>query len=121
MRSCLAIVLSLFLVPAAGAVCDFCNPSIRLNERVAACFAEQYEAELVRLEAEGRGFVLVDLTQCVEDRTRGLPSANAQRDIAAIDTSFVADEAALRCINAEIGRLAGSLDPVVRLDLTACP
>ena len=121
MRSCLVAVLSIFFVSTAGAVCDFCNPSIRLNERVAACFSEQFEAELVRLETEGRGFVLVDLTQCVDEKTRGLPGANTNGDSEVIDTSFVADEAALRCINAEIGRLAGSLDPVVRLDLTACP
>ncbi len=100
-------------------MCDFCNPTIRLNSQVAACFSERVDGELVRLAAEGRGFVLVDLTQCVETKSRGLPKAPGPID--AVDTSFVADEASLRCLSAEIVRLASTLDPSVEIDLTKCP
>lgn len=119
-RATLVLGMLLYSGQLAWAVCDFCNPTIRLNQRVAECFGEQLPAELVRLQTEGRGFVLVDLTQCVDDKTRGLPQAGARTASSDVDTSFVADETALRCIGAEIERLSGALDPSVELDLTRC-
>lgn len=119
-RAALAIGLLVSFSQSVMAVCDFCNPTIRLNQQVAECFAEQLPSELDRLRAEGRGFVLVDLTHCLEHKTRGLPKAGAVTVDADVDTSFVADEIALRCISAEIDRLSGALDPSVQLDLTRC-
>jgi hypothetical protein len=103
----------------AAAICDFCNPTIRLNQKVADCFVEQLPTELSRLEGEGRGFVLVDLTHCVENKSRGLPQAGAVR-VTDVDTSFVADEPMLRCINDELRQRVGSMDPMVQLDMTKC-
>lgn len=113
--------LLLLTVIPASAVCDFCNPTIRLNQSVSECFLEQAPEILERLRAEGRGFVLVDLTSCVATKTRGLPKAGDPAVAEPIDTSFVADESALLCIEAEIKRLEGSLDPSVQLDLAQCP
>ena len=119
-RATLALGLLLSAGQSAWAVCEFCNPTIRLNQRVAECLGEQLPTELERLQSEGRGFVLVDLTQCVDAKTRGLPQAGVATAPADVDTSFVADETALRCIGAEIARLSGALDPSVELDLTQC-
>lgn len=115
-----ACVVLLTISPAA-AICDFCNPTIRLNQSVSECFLEQVSEIRGRLQAESRGFVLVDLTSCVATKTRGLPKAGDPVDTGPIDTSFVADEAALVCIETEINRLDGSLDPSVQLDLAQCP
>jgi hypothetical protein len=119
-RAALALGLLIAAGQSAWAVCDFCNPTIRLNQRVADCFGEQLPAEMQRLQLEGRGFVLVDLTQCVDAKTRGLPRAGATTAPDDVDTSFVADEVALRCIGAEIERRSGALDPSIELDLTRC-
>lgn len=120
-RGVLAAGIILMTVSQAAAVCDFCNPTIRLNQSVSECFLEQAPGLLERLRRETRGFVLVDLTSCVATKTRGLPKAGDPADAEPIDTSFVADEAALLCIEAEIKRLEGSLDPSVQLDLAQCP
>lgn len=114
------VVIVLTTGPAA-AVCDFCNPTVRLNQSVSECFLEQASEIHNRLRTESRGFVLVDLTSCAATKTRGLPKAGDPTAAGPIDTSFVADESALLCIEAEIKRLAGSLDPSVQLDLAQCP
>lgn len=117
----LSAVVTLLTIGPASAVCDFCNPTLRLNQSVSECFLEEAPAIHDRLKAESRGFVLVDLTSCVATKTRGLPKAGDHIAAGPIDTSFVADEAALVCIEAEINRLQGALDPSVQLDLAQCP
>jgi hypothetical protein len=106
----------------ALAVCPICNASVRLDKSLAVCLADRIELELQRLKSEGRGFVIVDLTDCPDVGDRGgLPTSNAVK-AAPLDASFVADDAALRCLGAAIVEKATELDPSHLFDLTQiCP
>ena len=87
------------------------------------CFQSRVDGELQRLESEGRGFVIVNLSDC-----KAAPSAAACRPAPRprtelpLDSSFVADDAALHCLKDAIVANASALDPSFLFDLTRlCP
>jgi hypothetical protein len=108
-----ALILSSAL--PAFAVCPVCNGSVRLDQSLAMCFQQRIDGELKRLQSEGRGFVIVDLSDC-EDSRGGLPT-DPKRS-AELDASFVADDRGLRCLGDAIATHPGTLDPSVLFDLT---
>ena len=116
-----ALALLLSAVPSAAvAVCDYCNPTVRLDSVTANCFVDQVDAEIVRIKLEGRGFLLVDLTNCVATRGRGLPDAS-NASAAPVDTSFVVDEAGLVCLKDQLAVAEKpTLDPSIEFDLSTC-
>lgn len=102
---------------SALAVCPVCNSAVRLDRSLAACFQQRVDGEIQRLESEGRGFVIVDLSDCERETGRGgLPTDPATT--ASLDDSFVADATSLRCLGDAIAGHTGSLDPSVLFDLT---
>jgi len=107
---------------SALAVCDYCNPTVRFDSVTANCFVGQVEADISRIKSEGRGFLLVDLTNCVAANGRGLPDAAAAvATPAPVDTSFVADEAGLLCLKDELlSADRAALDPSTEIDLSIC-
>lgn len=92
-----ALSLSLAVSTPALALCVLCNASVRLDDSLAACFAERADAELERLVREGKGFVIVDLGDCA---ARGsLPTGtSADAPPLPLDTQFVADAESLACL-----------------------
>ena len=112
------------LLSAAGtgpalAVCPVCNAAVRLDSALALCFQQRVEGELRRLESEGRGFIIVDLSDCDAEGRGGLPIGTAsEASAAALDASFVADGAGLRCLGEAIAGHEGKLEPSVVFDLT---
>lgn len=119
-----SIATTLFLLAATPtpvlAVCPVCNAAVRFNQTLAACFQTRVDSELQRLKAEGRGFVIVDLSDCEKVGDRGgLPTGPVEDAGAlALDASFVADDAGLRCLGEAIATHSGELDPSVLFDLT---
>jgi hypothetical protein len=116
-------IATLFLLAATApalAVCPVCNAAVRFNQTLAACFQSRVEGELQRLKAEGRGFVIVDLSDCEKAGDRGgLPTGPLDDAAAlALDASFIADDAGLRCLGDAIATHPGKLDPSVLFDLT---
>ena len=127
LRTFLAVTAAVLAFSAstapAFAVCAICNASVRFNTALAACFASRVDAELARLESEGRGFVIVNLSDCKDTTGRGgLPTGAAARTELPLDSSFVADDEALTCLRDAIVANATALDPSFLFDLTRlCP
>ena len=119
-----SIATALFLLATTStptfAVCPVCNAAVRFDQTLAACFQTRVDSELQRLQTEGRGFVIVDLSDCEKVGDRGgLPTGPANDAKAlALDASFVADDAGLRCLGDAIATHPGKLDPSVLFDLT---
>jgi hypothetical protein len=111
-----SIALSLAAVTPAFAVCPVCNGAVRFDQSLALCFQQRLDDELQRLKTEGRGFVIVDLSDCSDNGRGGLPTDPKQS--ATLDASFVADDAGLRCLGDAIAAHTGSLDPSALFDLT---
>jgi hypothetical protein len=102
----------------AFAVCAICNSSVRFNTALAACFSSRVDSEIERLKSEGRGFVIVNLSDCKDVKGRGgLPTVSA-RNALPLDSSFVADDDALTCLRDAIVANAQDLDPSFLFDLT---
>ena len=108
-------------VAPAFAVCAICNASVRFDKTLASCFQQRVEGELQRFESEGRGFIIVNLSDC--ESRGGLPTGAASRgDAPKLVSSFVADDAALTCLKDAIVANASALDPSFLFDLTRlCP
>jgi hypothetical protein len=127
LRTVSAVLAAAFIVGAstapAFAVCAICNASVRFNTALAACFASRVDGELARLESEGRGFVIVNLSDCKDTTGRGgLPTGAAARTELPLDSSFVADDESLVCLKDAIVANATELDPSFLFDLTRlCP
>jgi hypothetical protein len=117
-----ALVFSASTAPAF-ALCAICNASVRFNTELAACFSSRVDGELERLKSEGRGFVIVNLSDCDAVGRGGLPTAAAGgRAVLPLDSSFVADDEALTCLRDAIVANATALDPSFLFDLTRlCP
>lgn len=117
-----ALVLAAMSTPAL-AVCPVCNAEVRLDQTLATCFQSRVDDELQRLQSEGRGFVIVDLSDCEKVGDRGLPTGPVDDPKAlALDASFIADDTGLRCLGDAIASYPGKLDPSVLFDLTQiCP
>jgi len=111
-----SLVLSLATVAPAFAVCPVCNSEVRFDQSLALCFQQRVDGELRRLQSEGRGFIIVDLSDCPDNGRGGLPTDPKQS--AALDDSFVADDVSLKCLGNAIATHSGSLDPSVLFDLT---
>lgn len=107
------------LTGPALAVCPICNSSVRLDADLATCFATRVDSEIKRFEAEGKGFIVVNLSDCPGAESRqALPIAGRAASAAAkLDSSFVADGAMLRCLREAIVRHQGPMDPSVVFDL----
>jgi hypothetical protein len=114
----LGAVLLLAAIAPALAVCPICNGSVRLDKSLAVCFSGRVETELQRLKSEGRGFVIVDLSDCPQAGDRGGLPTGATKQPAPLDASFVADDASLRCLGSAIVAHATELDPSHVFDLT---
>lgn len=118
----IAIALAVLAATTAPAlaVCPVCNAAVRLNQTLAACFQSRMDGELQRLQSEGRGFVIVDLSDCEKVADRGgLPTGPMDDPQAqSVDASFIADDAGLRCLRDAIASHPGKLDPSVLFDLT---
>lgn len=113
----LAVAFTAGGILPAFAVCPVCNGAVRLDRNLALCFQQRVDSEIRRLESEGKGFIIVDLSDCDEDSGRGgLPTD--PKATAALDDSFVADSESLRCLGEAIAGHTGSLDPSVVFDLT---
>lgn len=127
LRSLAAPLTAALIVAATAApafsVCAICNASVRLDKALAACFASRVDSELQRLESEGRGFVIVNLSDCKGTVGRGgLPTGAAAHNALPLDSSFVADDAALTCLRDAITANAAALEPSFLFDLTRlCP
>jgi hypothetical protein len=121
LRRVRAILLGSFLFGTSAfpafAVCPVCDGSVRFDTALGMCFQQQVEAELRRLESEGRGFIIVDLADCAKGFRSALPTDPDKR-AAALDESFIADANGLRCLNQAIGNTTAGLNPAVVFDLT---
>ena len=116
-----AVIVGASIAPAF-AVCAICNASVRFNTALAACFASRVDGELARLQSEGRGFVIVNLSDCKDTAGRGGLPTGAARDALPLDSSFVADDQSLTCLRDAIVANATELDPSFLFDLTRlCP
>ena len=104
----------------ASALCLLCNASVRLDSGLAACFAERAPDQLKALEASGKPFVIVDLSDCT---SRGALPTGADAPTLPLDTQFAADSAGLKCLADQIVALDDSqLTPSHLFDLSkACP
>ena len=107
------------LTGPALAVCPICNSSVRLDADLAACFAGRVDTEIKRFESEGKGFIVVNLSDCPGAESRqALPTAGrAASAVARLDSSFVADGTTLKCLGEAIAQHEGPLDPSVVFDL----
>lgn len=117
-----ALMIAATTAPAF-AVCAICNASVRFNTALAACFSSRVDGEIERLKTEGRGFVIVNLSDCKDIAGRGgLPTGAAAREALPLDSSFVADDVSLTCLRDAIVANATQLDPSFLFDLTRlCP
>jgi hypothetical protein len=116
-----AVLVLLAATAPAFAVCAICNASVRLNGDLASCFQSRVDGELQRLRSEGRGFVIVNLSDCAPSRG-GLPTGAVARAELPLDSSFVADGDSLACLKDAIAANADALDPSFLFDLTRlCP
>ena len=117
-----ALVFSASTAPAF-ALCAICNASVRFDTALAACFSSRVDGELERLRSEGRGFVIVNLSDCDAESRGGLPTAAASGGAALpLDSSFVADDGVLTCLRDAIVANAAEIDPSFLFDLTRlCP
>jgi hypothetical protein len=105
------------LTGPALAVCPICNSSVRLDADLAACFAKRADIEIARAESEGRGFVIVNLSDCPAGESRqALPTVTSTPS-AKLDSTFVADGVALKCLSEAIAAHQGPYDPSVVFDL----
>lgn len=120
-----ALGASLAIAAATGpafALCAICNASVRFDTALAACFSSRVDTELERLKSEGRGFVIVNLSDCKDTSRGGLPTGAAARNELRLDSSFVADDEALTCLRDAIVANAPAIDPSFLFDLTRlCP
>jgi hypothetical protein len=111
-----AVCLAAATAPAF-ALCAICTPAVRLDTSLATCFAERADAEMQKLKADGHGFVMVDLSDCVSrgGLPTGEPAAGAD---AQLDQSFIADAASLTCLSQAIAAHGDAMDPSTLFDLT---
>lgn len=118
-----AALILLSTAAPAFAVCALCNASVRFDTDLASCFQSRVDTELQRLQSEGRGFVIVDLSDCEATPGRGgLPTGAAAPEELSLDSWFVADGQALNCLRDAIAQNAAELDPSFLFDLTRlCP
>lgn len=106
------------LATPAQALCPLCNATVRLDADLAACFVKRADAELRRLADNGGAFVIVDLSDCPRAELRqALPTATPAATPQPLDSSFVADAVALRCLAGAILAHTGPMDPGVVFDL----
>jgi hypothetical protein len=117
-----ALIVGASTAPAF-ALCLICDASVRFNTALAACFSSRVDGELARLQSEGRGFVIVNLSDCTDTTGRGgLPTGAAARTELKLNSSFVADDDSLNCLKDAIVANANELDPSFLFDLTRlCP
>lgn len=115
----LAAAITVAAALPALAVCPVCNGAVRFDRTLAVCFQKRVDEEIRRLETEGRGFVIVDLSDCEPEDGRGvgLPT-DAKAMAVPLDASFVADAGSLKCLGEAIAGHTGDLDPSVLFDLT---
>ena len=113
-----AVVALVASAAPALAVCPICNASVRLDKSLAVCFADRVEQELQRLQSEGRGFVIVDLSDCPDVGDRGGLPTGTKAETATLDGSFVVDDSGIRCLGQAIASNAAELDPSHLFDLT---
>lgn len=112
------------LATPALAVCPICNASVRLDSKLAGCFVARMDSELQRIKSEGRGFIIVNLSDCSASSAPPSPSTQGRGTLPTnpgapkpLDSSFVADESTLACLGNAITRHAGPMDPGYLFDL----
>jgi hypothetical protein len=121
---CVTALTAFALATPANAVCAICNAAVRFNSDLATCFQDRVDSELTRLKSEGRGFVIVDLSDCeaAAGIRGGLPIGIDTKRSLPLDSSFVADSDSLECLREAIVANAGELDPSFLFDLNKlCP
>ena len=101
----------------ASAVCAICNSSVRFDAALAACFAKRVDTELDRVSRSSMGFVIVNLSDCPKPETRQALPTLTRAPPAPLDSSFVADRTALKCLGDAIAAHQGPMDPSVVFEL----
>lgn len=126
----LAIVLQGLAVAAAAQDCVVCDTEIVMTRDLAACFLQRSEATISEMHSQNLPYALVNLGLCegVDTGTRGA-DGNAVLDASRLvfswsqikgateatpsepTTTFILDEAAIRCLDATIRSNEARFDP----------
>jgi hypothetical protein len=100
-----ATLIAASLPAQAFALCSVCTAVVRLDAGLAECFAHRAADEIKKLQA-GAAFVVVDLGDC--PNRGGLPTGDANGPAPALDSRFIADAAAIECLNDQIAQMDDS-------------
>ncbi len=101
-----AIALAGVALPAqAYALCSVCTAVVRLDAGLAECFAHRAADEIKKLQG-GAAFVVVDLADCPS--RGGLPTGDTTGTPPALDSRFIADAAAIQCLESQIAQMDDS-------------
>jgi hypothetical protein len=107
----------------AAEPCMFCNASVRLDEALAACFEQTWQAELSKLTASNQSLAIINLAACGDTkRTRSgaLPTGSGGDGL--LDASFMLTAESLTCLGDAVSRRQKPL-PAAQLYVLAelCP
>lgn len=105
----------------ASEVCDFCTPSVTLNEERAKCFLAIYNNRLEKLYSSNVGFVRVNFGECSGRKTSGSkgvvdPGGTIPNEISASEIVFL-DETGLKCLKNTIDTDKTGFTPTKELQL----
>jgi len=105
----------------ASEVCDFCTPSVTLNEERAECFLSIYNNRLEKLHSSNVGFVRVNFGECSGGKVSGTkgvvdPGGTIPNESTASEIVFL-DEAGLICLKNTIDTDKTGFTPIKELQL----
>jgi len=115
----LALALCSALATAASATdpCGLCDEEIVTNSVLAQCFLDEYPF----IAGKAKGPVVVDLSQCEQERSIVQPLGAPGKDVAEPSVTFMVTPAQLDCLKKQLEqRQAAELDPSLTIDLGSC-
>jgi hypothetical protein len=119
MSAGLALALCGVLATAASATdpCGLCDEEVVTNSALAQCFLDEYPF----IAGKAKGPVVVDLSQCEQERSIVQPLGTPGTDVAEPSVTFMATPTQLDCLKKQLEqRQAAELDPSVTIELDSC-
>ncbi len=113
-----ALLAVLLFGRAAGAAepCGICDEKIVTNSALAECFLDEYPF----LAGKASSAIVVDLSQCQQDRSIVAPLATPEGDPVEPSVTFMVTRPQLDCLKKQLEQADIKLDPSATIELDSC-
>jgi hypothetical protein len=113
----LAAFIALATAASATDPCGLCDDEIVTNSALAQCFLDEYPF----IAGKTKGPVVVDLSQCEQERSIVQPLGAPGKEVVEPSVTFMVTPAQLDCLKKKLEQKhAAELDPSVTIELDSC-